>query len=261
MLTRSAIRYASKIRPATAPARDDDDCLNSGPVVINSRPTAPKPNPYGIRFTASKGVTWHAKDVQAVLAAAARIASQLRRVMQQQARLAAKLEGVAQTRVAKPAQIFRRVMGPVTFQRVNGSCGEKCWADIFQWPTVRVYEGVGPGMYRSQNATHELGHGFDREARWIPRQALGSKPIEYTDGKGTNISLTTGSRRVQDGFAQTCYEPCTWQGNPERSEGEEFADMFLGWTYNHFASDVYGEARFNWMESHMALWVSSTSGQ
>ena len=229
--------------------------------MLSPRPKPAPRNPYGIRFTASKGISWHPKDVQAVLAAARRIAQQLWRVASKQARVTAKLEGTPRVRVAKPAQVFRQVLGPVTFRRVGGSCGEKCWADTVQWPIVRVYEGVGPGMYRSQNATHELGHGFDREAKWIPIQALGSKPIEYTDGKGTNISLTTGSRRVQDGFAQTCYEPCTWQGNPARSEGEEFADMFLGWTYNHFAIDVYGEARFSWMEDHMALWISSAFGR
>ncbi len=246
-------------------ACDDDDCLNSGPVVINSRPTAPKPNPYGIRFTASKGVTWHADDVQAVLAAAARIASQLRRVIQQQARLAAKLEGLAQTRVAKPAQIFRRVMGPVTVNRSAESCApEKCWAWYKGNGHLEIYSskdrnyGIEPGGYTSLNAGHEFGHFFDARAGSQPRQDWAAAKVTYTNQIGRLAELPGGRKDSikESGFASG---PWTWQQSVSNAPGEIFADMFLGWTYNHFADNAAGAARYDWMETHMAGWIELAS--
>ena len=35
--------------------------------------------------------------------------------------------------------------------------------------------------------------------------------------------------------------------------------MFLGWTYNHFADNAAGAARYDWMETHMAGWVELAS--
>ena len=37
---------------------------------------------------------------------------------------------------------------------------------------------------------------------------------------------------------------------------EEFADMFIGWTYNKWSDDIYGEKRKNWMDEHMIEWVN-----
>jgi hypothetical protein len=60
------------------------------------------------------------------------------------------------------------------------------------------------------------------------------------------------------GFAGILYG---WQQSPENTTGEEFADMFLGWTYNEWApetDDFYlqGQARAAFMDRHMARWIA-----
>lgn len=104
--------------------------------MISTKARSVLPNPFGISFPKTGGIAWDPKDRQAVLDAAARIAKQLWRVQREQARLLSKLEGTTRVRVPKPAQVFRQVMGPVTFERVDGSCGKNCWADVYKWPTV-----------------------------------------------------------------------------------------------------------------------------
>jgi hypothetical protein len=31
--------------------------------------------------------------------------------------------------------------------------------------------------------------------------------------------------------------------------------MMMNWTYNSFATDNYGNARYGWVEGHMAAWI------
>lgn len=37
---------------------------------------------------------------------------------------------------------------------------------------------------------------------------------------------------------------------------EDFADMYMNYIFNSFASDDAGSARYAWMENHMSAWIS-----
>jgi hypothetical protein len=60
------------------------------------------------------------------------------------------------------------------------------------------------------------------------------------------------------GFAGPRYN---WQQSASGAPGEEFADMFIGWTYNRWETDPHGSltvpggSRADWMAAHMPLWV------
>lgn len=43
--------------------------------------------------------------------------------------------------------------------------------------------------------------------------------------------------------------------NYGNTAGEDFADMLLGWTFDGFTDDPAGQARYAWMDEHMAEWV------
>jgi hypothetical protein len=47
----------------------------------------------------------------------------------------------------------------------------------------------------------------------------------------------------------------TWIQSPDVTASEVFADMFLGWTYNKWAADNYGNARKNFMDDNMRSWL------
>jgi hypothetical protein len=38
--------------------------------------------------------------------------------------------------------------------------------------------------------------------------------------------------------------------------GEEFADMFMNWAFDSFADNTGGDARYQWMQSHMSVWLN-----
>jgi hypothetical protein len=71
-----------------------------------------------------------------------------------------------------------------------------------------------------------------------------------------------------DGYVRTTHGYATregpWQQNWwSDTPNEDFADMFLGWTYNHFASDATnpvataaGDARYQWMSTNMTEWIA-----
>jgi len=108
-----------------------------------------------------------------------------------------------------------------------------------------------------------MGHVFDRRAGDQPEADLTTAQITDPD---TGL-LIAGSGVYLDNTGYACAGRfCTWQqnNNPNlggNSANEEFADMFLGWSYNHFAGNAAGAARYGWMQSHMPSWIERARGQ
>ena len=53
----------------------------------------------------------------------------------------------------------------------------------------------------------------------------------------------------------------TWQQSNSGADSEEFADQFLGWTFNMWAMDAQGAARSTMMNSLMPLVVNLVWGR
>ncbi|HLF37328.1 MAG TPA: hypothetical protein VI520_05285 [Anaerolineales bacterium] len=71
-----------------------------------------------------------------------------------------------------------------------------------------------------------------------------------------------GYERTDLGFAS---QGAPWQQHSIRRDGgnaagEDFADMFLGWTFLGFSDDPAGQARYAWMEQHMPEWIPQAAG-
>jgi len=109
---------------------------------------------------------------------------------------------------------------------------------------------------------HELGHVFNAHMTNI-LGALAEKLSPYNQLFRTQANNPAFPDRVDNdanlvGFAGPRYN---WQQSSSGAHGEEFADMFLGWTYNRWEigpngqlSDD-GQARAGWMAVQMPLWV------
>jgi hypothetical protein len=48
-------------------------------------------------------------------------------------------------------------------------------------------------------------------------------------------------------------------GQGGNAANEDFADMFLGWSYDGFTDDPAGRSRYDWMQGHLAEWIEQAS--
>ena len=221
---------------------------------------------WGIRFTVDPGQSWHVQDQDAVLNAAQTVARAQVRALHQRNREYART-GDFDLMVDVPASdvLFRQLSGDVAFHQSALSCqdvhGVGCWAFTAS-PRIIIYTNAPQGGYTFQNAAHELGHLFAQRAGGRPYSDLMVAQIgvngEIVAGGGWPDE--SGYQRTNLGYAT---EKGPWQQNWwTETPNEDFADMFLGWAYNHFARDAYGAVRYQWMNTNMPQWIAlAVTGQ
>jgi len=97
---------------------------------------------------------------------------------------------------------------------------------------------------------------------WQAYADLSAARITYADpDTGQVVPVAGGGWGT--GYVRTLYGYATergpWQQNWwSATPNEDFADMFLGWAYNHFADNLAGTARYQWMNTNMPLWMALT---
>ena len=215
--------------------------------------------PRGVRFTGH----WVTPDKEAALDAVWTVAEAMsqvwRRELIRQNRELVKtgdLEHVVP--IPSASELFAQVFGRVDFHRVSARCETGCWAETWV-PRITIYANAPEGGYTFQNAAHELGHFFVQRASRQPYHDLNAAQIGYTLPDGEVIQVAGGGWgagyvRTSKGYA-TVRGP--WQQNWwTATPNEDFADMFLGWAYNHFANDPAGAARYQWMAVNMPRWIA-----
>ncbi len=118
---------------------------------------------------------------------------------------------------------------------------------------TRLAQPSGLGGYHSDalafaiarnNIVHELGHAF-----------ASSNP-----GVGNNIpgSLVTDNgwpAKIDGGGYLWRQHPCSW--DPVCKSSEVYADMFLGWVYNTWSTDILGSKRMEYMTTDMTTYWST----
>ena len=124
------------------------------------------------------------------------------------------------------------------------------------------------------NVVHELGHAFDDLLNDYPSTLLGltQTPGSFCYNKDfpnrVNLSCPKGDPNCTGpyyGF-HSQQGVLLWQMNSSGDQKEEFADMFLGWTFNKWEINPKtggwherGLARAMWMETNMSRWLRSLS--
>ena len=215
--------------------------------------------PRGVRFTGH----WVTPDKEAALDAVWTVAEAMsqvwRRELIRQNRELVKtgdLEHVVP--IPSASELFAQVFGRVDFHRVSARCETGCWAETWV-PRITIYANAPEGGYTFQNAAHELGHFFAQRASRQPYHDLNATQIGYTRPDGEIIPVAGGGWgagyvRTSKGYA-TVRGP--WQQNWwTATPNEDFADIFLGWAYNHFADDPAGAARYQWMAVNIPRWIA-----
>jgi RHS repeat-associated protein len=219
---------------------DDDDCGQPARLRQLARRI------YGISFT---GEMWGYDEMVAVVNAASSIDQRLGRVVAadaaRSARIAAKTGSpgddyrtLGMLNSPGVGEAFKMVFGKVKFTHIDRD--EDFWAETFTRNGQEVVEVYNGAFEESANFTfhfpaHELGHAFAHRTGGpdgVPR-------VPYGDLADANFGA----------FAPGGL----WQQSDGNTANEDFADMFLGWAYNHLEAD-----RNHWMTRNMPRWMALT---
>jgi RHS repeat-associated protein len=161
--------------------------------------------------------------------------------------------------------------GPTNDLKLGGYFGKSVYPDI----------ALKPGMITARLVVHELGHAFER-AIWTKNgnaYAGTNNPIELLTHGGVSAGdiFITGQRpeidtaynrnygvnATDNGYWSDDYRD-GWQWHPrEMTDGnnayEDWADIFLNWTYNSFVLNMAGIALNSWVNVNMADWISEAT--
>ncbi len=221
-------------------------------------------------FWVSFAGNWDTTSQYAVQAGAEDVGSALAGAMnfgRHQDNLAARKSGdplIPRGRVTAK-QAFYRTYGNITFVRKSpGTVDGWGWSQVGSRGEIWIdaVGNTGYWKYGRQNTAHELGHGLAQLTGWD--RARGNYNA-YADIASAQIAvdgevLRMGFQRQSwRGYQLVQGRTWPWQQNTASTPNEEFADMFLGWVYNGFASDSFGAARYNWMATNMAEWIALAS--
>lgn len=160
--------------------------------------------------------------------------------------------------------------GTVTFVKSEQTCqaarGADCWGST-AGTEITIYEdGHGNGEFIGNHRfiVHELGHAFESRVN----QFVGNNENSIRDGvtSAQADGLLPDRPDLADddlrtfGFAGPLWG---WQQSSSGASGEEFADMFVGWTYGRWESNPDGtlthdgRQRATFMNQRMAYWMKT----
>ena len=175
--------------------------------------------------------------------------------------------------MSNPGMAFAFIFGYISFEM--GNCDQcKAGSDVAGY-TYSAHEIRFAGLsnkpspsgdlYRRNHVVHELGHAF----KWL---LYGQTGIDvYTVlGNYRRSHPTYPNRETFDGSSGTTgpnygfaslQNQTSWQVSLDGGDSEEFADQFLGWTFNMWETDYYGltdngRYRSQMMSSYMPVWVN-----
>jgi hypothetical protein len=136
--------------------------------------------------------------------------------------------------------------------------GERSIEFASLWPNFTKYGSSWQNTRKINNIIHELGHAFNQRARQAPEN-LTAGYTEYLTVNGKSELFVMNSR--PKGFYAAGPGTMTWIQSPQVNGSEVFADMFIGWVYNKWAPDPYGDARSRFMNTGMPSWIATTVGK
>lgn len=178
---------------------------------------------------------------------------------------------------ANRAALFAEVFGSLTIQydtghMINGEkagpCDSLTSGKIICGELAGNLLGPEPTDLLFHQITHEFGHQFDRAIGGNGRSTLGNSAITLDDGRWVSGLTPTGYVRSVNGYVanKQPYVQHIIDDNSSECYGgsacEDFADMFMNWTWNSFSSPTngddqlgYGAVRYSWMDARMGRWV------
>ncbi len=160
--------------------------------------------------------------------------------------------------------VFKMVFGSITIELLDDGLGLGCAASgvgfkCSEGTKGRLNEATQKGL-----VTHELGHTFDHNIDgWgYGRTQLSVATILDADGNHVTGKNTQNTfKRTTAGYACDDF-PCMQHpidlDGLGPTPGEDFADMFMNWVHNSFATNSAGQARQHWMTTNMGGWLDKS---
>ena len=218
------------------------------------------PLPSLVKFTAADERSWTAEEKAVIQSGAWQVASVLFKA------------GGGQ--FASMQEAFLAVFGgQVTFHKTGTTSDKEAMGEAVRKGFINVYDhdtALTGETTGSMWAAHELGHAFNiatkqegefwgqgyidlaQEGVWVGKDRIAGNiyPQSYSDD---DYYI-----RTADGYRPGLYSRNggPYQQNNISAAGEDFADMFMNWSFNSFAHDDYGTARYSFMDDHMSTWIS-----
>jgi hypothetical protein len=223
-------------------------------------PTGTQPPPlakdYHIEFTES-GTTWDYDDELVAMDAVIAVSTKLADVLG-----------------GSPLSAWLSTYGEMTFQM--GGCND-CLGTTHSGHTSGAHKiefaGISDNSPKGRNLiVHELGHAF----KWVLYNKTGNKidvAVELGNWRTSHPNYPdrqtfngpSGAIGPNYGFA-SAQNVIIWQQSLDGSDSEEFADQFLGWTFNMWERNALGiltddgKARADMMDANMPMWVRRAAG-
>ena len=159
---------------------------------------------------------------------------------------------------------FKNSIGPMTFTIKNDM-------NYYGWTTNGNID-FKFGVVRPRLVAHELGHSFAFNIDAAVGEYDMLNPLEILrvfgvrDADGKLVTGPAGHRyaglgAVENGYCSNSYlDECQYHSidllDPASlTEDEDWADMFMNWTYNSFVDNKAGRTLNKWMNGQMSFWV------
>jgi hypothetical protein len=209
---------------------------------------------YGIQLTSAVGHSWTAADIRNISEA----------VQQTAAALDYATWANGRPTNGNVARFFKSVLYTnLTFHR---SAVESAGAAATNNGVIDVYVNSKTHTdwaFSARNAAHEIGHAFSQSAGRQPYTDLDAAQImdnagnAIAGGGGPGPYLRSDAGYATAGFPWQQHRQVMGDIADPPTANEDFADMFLGWTYGNFANDRpgAGAARNTWMSANMPRWI------
>jgi RHS repeat-associated protein len=171
------------------------------------------------------------------------------------------------------ANLFHAIYGDKTIQYdpslINDPCNSNSPGKIICGTYVDTAVGsgtfLGPDLEAQglHQISHEFGHQFDAAIDFQGRSVLGGSTIRTPDGSYVSGVIGGNYVRSPQGYAYNGNMPGVSHkidsNNTNCSGGsacEDFADMYMNWSWDSFDVGAYGDARYYWMDSRMGPWIA-----
>jgi hypothetical protein len=198
-----------------------------------------------------------------IISAAQAVGGALARSYNQEQRLMMKMGDIGSYKPITGTEAFHMAYGgAIKFTKSDDVCSS-CGA-VTHWNGSEIYVNSKYEL-GTKAAVHELGHAFAYKVAAIydPESFAVAGNLYVANQLATAIP---NGRRVPGsfenyGFAESVNAPNrNWhQADPTQvgSVDEEFADMFLGWTYGQWAANPLGQQRASFMDTNISTWFNA----
>jgi RHS repeat-associated protein len=163
---------------------------------------------------------------------------------------------------SNPASLFKKIFNGLV---VNYNSGHKYVAcDSLSGPiNCGAWAGSMLTGLLEHQITHEFGHQFNLKIGNGVSELHDATIITSLGDYVSGWTAATGYQRTSAGY-KCAFQPCVqhaWtflDGSTDPmgyTVDEDYADMWMNWVWNDFASNYAGQARYSWMDARVGRWI------